>query len=151
MSPAVHMLTTLPIAAAAWTQGGWPGAAAALAGGVLIDVDHLADYWLDEGLRFKPAGMFAYYGAKREATLVVPFHSVELLALIAWLLPPQAGLPFAAAATLHLALDNTAMILWGRYKPWSAMLYLLAFRLALGFDKAAIDRLIRHPGQGAGP
>jgi hypothetical protein len=148
--PRFHILVTAPFAALAYRRLGPLGALGLAAGGVLVDLDHLADY-------------FWVRHHKERQHFLAPLHAWELVAaggaFLLWrrhalrsappgfalkqedapLLPP-AGRPAAqtllagllAGLALHLVQDVIAN------RPRHAGVYALLYRLRHGFDRDRI-------------
>lgn len=137
MSPGGHLLTTLAACAVSTALGGPPVLTAGLAaGGVLIDLDHVADYVLVERQRDLRAGAFLrYYLGGRARRTVLVLHSYELFAVLivaAWWLDALALWGYLLGGLLHLALD---LLFNGRYTPRSiGAFYALSYRAAHRFD-----------------
>lgn len=79
------------------------------AGGFLIDLDHVLDYYLHTGVNLKVANFFKYYSSLRFEYLTVIFHSFELLFLL-WLAIYAFGLgsfwvALAVGFSQHMILD----------------------------------------------
>jgi len=117
--PRWHILTTTPLAAVLWRRWGGPAALGAVAGGVLIDVDHLIDY--------------AWTRAKGEKShYLAPFHGWEVavaLTLFAGRSRAVAGL--AAGVWLHLVVDVIGN------RPKHPGVYSLLYRARHGFRREA--------------
>lgn len=100
-----------------------------IAGGILVDLDHLIDYHACYGRRFYlPEFLNTRYLVKSGKVYLV-LHSWELnfLVLCAAIVTNSPGLLlFFASFTLHLIIDNVQ-----RHNPW---FYLLSYRWAKGFD-----------------
>lgn len=103
-----------------------------LAAGVLIDIDHVFDYYLQEGVTLRLKDMYAWCDENKFKLIFLFFHSVELVALL-WLVIMRfrLGLFWAAAAvgfTQHLLLDII-------FNPIYSYSYFLSYRIARGFKK----------------
>lgn len=101
-----HIVLSLALAFIFYKMtGGWLWPVLAVAGGVLIDLDHLLDYFLYYGFKIDVRGFFLHKYIKR-GTVYSLFHSWELIAII-WLLGIVYDfcIPLAAGMTLHLATD----------------------------------------------
>jgi len=100
-----------------------------IAGGILVDLDHLIDYHACYGRRFYlPEFLNTRYLVKTGKVYLV-LHSWELnfLVLCAALFANSLGLLlFFASFTLHLIIDNVQ-----RRNPW---FYLLSYRWVKGFN-----------------
>jgi hypothetical protein len=127
--PRVHLVTTALALALLHRHLSWPERAAALATGVLVDLDHLIDLAL-------------YRRTGRRRWVVLPLHGWELVVGLlvagrgALAGPARAG---ALALLLHLLLDVTTN------RPARPALYSLLYRGRHGFRA---ERL--RPGQGDG-
>lgn len=89
MSPGGHLGTTvLAGCGAAMVTGSLPFTAGVVAGGFLIDLDHLADYLVIERQRdLRPGAFLHFYLEGRARRVVLILHAYELfglLGLIAW-------------------------------------------------------------------
>ena len=143
--PRIHLLTTLPLAVFAGRKWGPAAGAGALAGGLLIDADHLLDY--------------AWTRARNEKShYLAPLHSWELVLGLGWLgrkavqrarrrrVPDRwvgrerwVDAPLVAAALvggalgmgLHLAVDVVGN------RPDHPGVYSLLYRLRHGFRREA--------------
>lgn len=120
--PRIHGLTALLAVVALRDRLTWAERLAVLAGGVLVDADHLVDYGLR---RWAPA----------RAWLVLPLHGWEYVAGLA-LLARQRRRGFAGALALGLALHLTIDHLTNR--PDHPALYSVLFRLYNGFSGARL-------------
>ena len=125
MTPSGHLLLGGAIGAAVYgTTGSWPGALAALAAGVLPDLDHTLDYynWL---VRHRPHRIFYL------------FHSWEYLGILVLALVLLAGNPVVLGITLgyasHVASDY---LVSRRHVLW----YSLIFRAKRGFRRGDLQR-----------
>jgi hypothetical protein len=106
-------------------------AAAFWAAGTLIDVDHLVDYWREDGFNLNLPRFFAYFPGRGPRHLLLALHGWEwplsLGAVCAGLHAPAWAWAFAAGWLSHLALDQ-------RFNPHQAVpCYFFAYRLSLGF------------------
>src|SRR3989442_5997399 len=110
MSPGGHLMTAVLAAGAGLVlTGSAPLAAGIVAGGFLIDVDHLADYLIVERRReLTPAAFLRHYIEGHTRRVVLVLHSYELwlaLAALAWWLD-SAWLPgYLAGGAMHLGRD----------------------------------------------
>jgi len=124
---------------------GSPAAAAAFSvAGVLVDADHVPDYWRETGVNFRRQDFLDHFSVHQPRHLLVPLHGWEWpLALAAAAL--GLGLPgwvLAAAAGwfFHLCLDQ-------RYNPLGPYSYFFFYRWRVGFESQAIF----HPQGPAAP
>jgi len=136
MSPWGHFVAALPLAGGLYALGvSAPEAAAAMAAGVLVDVDHVADYlWLKKG-RFKIRSFYEEYREHLTGRLILIFHSWELAAVAVfafwlWSAPSWAWC-LAAGWVYHLLCDQATNRVGLRF-------YFLCFRAARGFRRSAL-------------
>lgn len=97
MMPPQHAAISLGVGLLGWWWSGKPAALpACLAVGVLIDLDHAADY--------------AWYAATGEHRLLLPLHGYELTLPLGWIsarwLGPKAASAVVASYLLHLVIDE---------------------------------------------
>jgi len=119
MSPGGHLVTTAATAAAVYAgTGSLELTAGLVAGGFLIDVDHVVDYvCFDRQRDLRPGTFLRYYNEAHFSRIVLLLHSYEmalLLAVIAWLANPVWLWGYLLGMALHLPLD---LIFNGRYEP----------------------------------
>ncbi|MDD2689876.1 MAG: hypothetical protein PHT41_06990 [Candidatus Omnitrophica bacterium] len=106
--------------------------------GILIDVDHVFDYYLQEGLSLRIRKIYIWFCDKKYRFVFIFFHSLELLFLL-WLIISifKLGIPwvaFAAGLTQHIVID----ILSNR--ELSTRSYLLSYRIIKGFKIKDLSR-----------
>lgn len=118
-----------------WLQS-LPLALLAMLFSILLDTDHLFDYWLANGfnLNFKEfirQTLGPDHYCRKSGKIFVPFHSWELLLLIlivAWAVNlSQLGTAFAAGFIPHLLWDQVTFA----RRP---LMYFFLYRLAKNFD-----------------
>src|SRR5881296_1615277 len=137
MSPGGHLMTAVLAAGAGLVlTGSAPLAAGIVAGGFLIDVDHLADYLIVERRReLTPAAFLRHYIEGHTRRVVLVLHSYELclaLAALAWWLDSAWLAGYLAGGAMHLVLD---IVFNGRFTPRNIFaFYSFGFRLAHDFD-----------------
>lgn len=106
-----------------------------LLSGVLLDLDHLADFFLLAGEPFTFKGFFSWCHDMRWKKIYLVLHSYELyllLLLAAWLFPSRALTGFLLGMGLHLLMDqagNKALHKW---------FYFLIFRYRSGFSSGVL-------------
>lgn len=110
-----------------------------LTAGILIDVDHILDYYIQEGVTLKLKNIYRWCSETRLRFLFIFFHSFELI-LLFWLAISKFGLgifwtAFAIGLTQHLLLDIF-------FNPLYSYSYLLSYRIFRGFKK---DYFFRKP------
>jgi len=109
-----------------------PAAAAFWAAGTLIDVDHVYDYWRDDGFNLDARRFFGYFYRRYPTYLLLAFHGWEWpLSLMAFAWGASAPLwvwALAAGWLGHLVLDH-------RFNPRQKPLcYFFAYRWSRGFN-----------------
>lgn len=128
-----HLAISLAGSGALWLAGAPAEAAGAfVVGGVLIDLDHLPEYWREQGLNLDLPRFFAFFPARGPRRLLLALHGWEWpLALWAccWALAaPAWGWTLGAGWLLHLLLDQ-------RYNAAQhPCCYSFAWRWGRGFD-----------------
>jgi hypothetical protein len=141
--PGGHLATTVALGAAGYAvTGSAELAAGCFARGFLIDLDHYLDYLTVEGQwrRPSPFEFLRYYFGHRYRRLVLPLHSLELMAALAALAvawPRGALLGYLLGALLHLALD--VLVNGQQILRQPLLFYSLTYRARLGFAR---ERLI---------
>jgi len=124
-----HFVLTSLLAAAVYFYTRRPAyAAAAILGGIFIDLDHFVDYFLRFGFRFSPKDLF-YGTALSSGKIYVPLHSWEIIFFILCLgifLRSGLLLVFFLGAAIHLGIDSLQ-----RKNP---RVYFLTYRLMKKFD-----------------
>jgi hypothetical protein len=146
MKTSVHVSTSAMLAAALYAYSrSVPEAASCLMSGVLIDLDHVVDFYLFSGERFSLANFFSWYAESRWQRITLIFHSYELfgiLCAIAYYLDSAVLRGIVWGAGLHLLLDQLGNPRTFRLSPW---FYLLGYRIAMGFrrDKLQISKPLR--------
>lgn len=106
-----HLALSLAGSGALWLAGVPAEAAAAFSvGGVLIDLDHLPEYWREQGFKLDLARFFAYFPSRGPRRLLLALHGWEwplgLLAAAWGLSAPAWVWTLAAGWLLHLCLDQ---------------------------------------------
>lgn len=109
-------------------------------GGILIDVDHLLDYYRQEGFNLKIKYFFGWCYKLKWNTLVVPLHSIELV-LILWfaIYVFDLGLfwlGFAIGFTQHMIFD----IIFNNKITNNSTFYFFIYRFVKGFRKEYLIR-----------
>jgi hypothetical protein len=99
-------------------------------GGVLIDLDHLPDYWIEKGFTLSLNELNRYFGGRDAKRLFLVLHAWEWNAAL-WVAWAGLGLPWwvaglAAGHLTHLALDQRHNLL----QPWA---YSFFARYRIGF------------------
>jgi hypothetical protein len=138
-----HVIISAAVLGAAYAVTRSTAFALAVAGGsLLLDIDHLFDYWLiDRQYSLNPVRFFRYYGDSFPLKRLLFFHSYEvlaLLAILAWLTDSPIMGGCTAGALIHLGADilpRSNSGLWQRIKRYS-----LLYRWHHGFDSSRLYR-----------
>jgi hypothetical protein len=131
-----HVSLSLPVAAGlSLATGRWEAGLAFAVGGVLVDLDHLPDYYMEKGVTFSLAQLNAHFAEHQARRLVLVMHAWEWNALT-WAAWALFGLPlwvaaFAAGWLAHLILDQRYNLL----QPWA---YWFFARYRIGFQAAPL-------------
>jgi hypothetical protein len=138
-----HLGTALPLAGVLYLASGDAAAAGAFAAAaVLIDVDHLVDYWRETGLNRDWARFFGYFEAREPRHSYLPLHAWEWPAILAVGAAVGAAPGWAwgwvGGMLAHLILDQ-------RYNRLHPSAYFFAHRYALGFESRCIYDDTRAP------
>ena len=133
-----HIAASLPLAAGVYlTTNSYSGAALAVAGSVLIDLDHLPDYLYFRGGWRGVKDFFDVHNNHRVPTALLFFHSWELvilLGLLAWFgLSPEWLKAVSLGMAYHLVLDR----IFNRTPPH---FYWIARRAWFSFDVKRLRR-----------
>jgi hypothetical protein len=143
MKPSVHVSVSCAAAAALWLlTGSVQSALWSLVGGVLIDLDHLYEYFIARRHWGSVRDFFDFFNDYQEQKVYVWFHSVELLlvligaALAGWAPGLTWGLAFGMLH--HLITDQL-----GNHVHWGG--YSLAYRIFIGFQCDRVFLPVRQP------
>lgn len=135
-----HIVTTLTISSIIYfIYNSFSVFIACLVGGILIDIDHLLDYYLHRGADLRLKNFFNWCYKNEWQTLILFFHSVELI-FIFWLIISIYDLGLfwiglAVGISQHIVLDivfNSEMI--------NVFSYFFLYRLVKGFSREYIMR-----------
>jgi hypothetical protein len=131
-----HIVTSAALAAGLYAvTRSWAISAACLLSGVLIDLDHLVDFYLFSGERFSVKTFFSWCLDTRWQRVAVFLHSYELYAIacvVAYIAPTSVLHGALWGVGLHLLLDQTVNGWKYRLSPW---FYLLSYRIAVRFRR----------------
>jgi len=139
MKPDKHITASLIISSAVYFYfKSWTAFFVSFLAGVFIDVDHLLDYFMQQGLTFKIARVYHWFSEHKYKYIWIFLHSIELMVIL-WvaIYVFKLGLFWIALAigfTQHLILDiffNRNFIYW--------YAYFLAYRFLKGFKRAYIS------------
>lgn len=131
-----HAALSLPGAALAYLASGEAlPAAAFMVGGVLIDLDHLVDYWRETGVNADWREFLGYFDARKPLHSFLPLHGWEwvlsFLALALSVGAPAWAWGLAGGVFCHLVLDHR----YNRLHPWA---YFFSFRWSVRFHPWSI-------------
>jgi len=135
--PAGHAIATLAISGLVYlTFRSTTAFFASLFAGILIDVDHILDYYLQRGVTLKIRKIYFWCAEKQFDFIFLFFHSFELVFLL-WSIISLFRLgifwfAFAIGITQHMVLD----ILFNR--SLNVYCYFLSFRIVKKFRKGNI-------------
>jgi hypothetical protein len=136
LGPLRHAAIGAATAAAVYALGGRAeGAGGAFLSGVLIDADHLLDYYLAEGTALDLESLSKGLYFRKAGRALVLLHGYEL-AILMWIVLRAAGRPrlgagICAGAMTHLLSDI-------RYYRFSLLAYSLIYRGMNGFRLGAM-------------
>lgn len=103
--------------------------------GVLIDLDHLIDFYLFSGEKFSRERFFSRCLEGRRERISLLFHSYErfgLLCVVAWCVDSAVVRGLLWGTGLHVAFDQIGSGRKYRLSPW---FYFLVYRIAVGFRR----------------
>ena len=131
-----HLALSAAGSAALYLATGDASAAAAFSvAGVLIDGDHVLDYWRETGFNLRRQAFLDFFSIGRPRHLLIPLHGWEwplALSVAGFALDGPLWVHAAAAGwLLHLALDQ-------RYNPLGPLSYSFFFRWRVGFDGESV-------------
>lgn len=136
MKATAHICASIAAGSAAYGLTGSPGiSVSCLLSGILLDVDHLLDFYLLAGERFTFKGFFSWCYELRWRKIYLVLHSYELyllLALAACLFPSQALTGVLLGMGLHLFMDQLGN------KGLNKWFYFMIFRYRSGFEYSAL-------------
>jgi hypothetical protein len=113
-------------------------AVSAFVSGILIDLDHLFDFFVFSGEKFSIKNFFSWCYQARWEKVTLLFHSYELyliLGIIAFLYPNDLLVGFVLGGGSHLILDQIGNRGYGFRFP---LFYFLTFRYSVGFQKSKL-------------
>lgn len=150
MSPTGHAVVSAGAAAVtAIALRSWSAGAACFLAGVLVDLDHYVDFWMNHGLVLSPRRFFefCYYGDS--PTFVDLLHGYEYIPPLLWLCTVpgmrDVGIGLTVGYSLHLLCDQ----LFNRHlHRWT---YFLAYRAFHRFDSKRIVLFNPFVGEAKGP
>ena len=131
-----HVALSLPVGLGLSLATGKPELGLAFAvGGILIDLDHLPDYWREKGFTLSLAKLNGHFSGRDPVRLFLVLHGWEFCALL-FALWAAFGLPswtaaLAAGWFFHLCLDHRYNLL----QPWA---YWFFARFRIGFKAAPL-------------
>tara|TARA_B100000315_G_C14484911_1_gene544710 strand:- start:268 stop:729 length:462 start_codon:yes stop_codon:yes gene_type:complete len=149
MNLSQHIKLTIPLAVICYLiTGSWKSFLGLFIGGILIDVDHLLEFWHDHGFNLRIRDFFQAADKGRQTRHYIVFHSYELaLALMVaayFGIYPSFFWAIATGILFHILLDYVNIIGRLRYKWYSFILFFFVFRAVFLFQRDKIDKVIRH-------
>ncbi|MBI4350366.1 MAG: hypothetical protein HY550_02900 [Elusimicrobia bacterium] len=136
MKAKAHVCASAAAGAAVWgSTGSAAMAVSCLASGILLDADHLLDFYLLAGEPFSVKGFVSWCDELRWEKIYLALHSYELyvlLVLAARLFPGEILYGVLLGMGLHLFMDQTGN------KPLNKWFYFMTFRYRSGFAKSAL-------------
>lgn len=111
---------------------------ASLLAGILIDIDHLLDYYLQRGFSLRMKNIYIWFCDKKYKFVFIFFHSLELILLL-WVAISVFKLgmlwvAFAIGLTQHIIIDIFSN------RELTSYAYLLSYRVIKGFKKKGLSR-----------
>lgn len=113
----------------------WTAAIACLVGGVLIDVDHLLDYFLaKKEIPFSYKKLLSFCAYDKAGRLFLVFHGIEYIFLLSgflWFYPNAMLIGFTLGVSLHLFCDQLI-------NPFHPFGYFIVFRMKKNFLRESV-------------
>lgn len=145
MKPQYHIAASAAAAGALywWTKSAAP-AAGCLGGGILLDLDHVADFLVFSGEKFTVPDFLSWCNDVRWKKVTLLLHSYELFAVFAVWTLARAGAETngglflhgaLAGAGLHMLMDQFGHNLVPRKRDVSPWFYFLTYRLLHDFSR----------------
>lgn len=149
MRLSVHIALTVPVAAIFYgITKSWCGSMGVFITGVLVDVDHLLEYWHDRGIKLNIPEFFKYGNSGINTRHFIVFHSYELLVILLLCMQISTLSYFffglATGLLLHLILDYINIMVHFKYRWYSFIIFSLIFRALFSFRRDRIDKILRH-------
>ena len=145
MKPSVHVYSSALLTAAVYAYSrSVPEAASCLVSGVLIDLDHVVDFYLFSEERFTLLNFFSWCNDTRWQRIVLVLHSYELfglLCVVSYYLDSAVLRGILWGAGLHLLLDQIGNTRTYGLSPW---FYLMGYRFAKGFRRDKLQVSSSH-------
>lgn len=109
--------------------------------GVLIDLDHLLDFFIFSKAKFSVKALFLYYREIKIDKLLLVFHSYELYAILlfaGYFIKNDIYIGILIGMGLHLILDQLGNRHLLNKSKSSAWFYFISYRYRLGFKKGKL-------------
>lgn len=135
-----HVIATLTVSSIIYfVFNSFSAFISSLIGGILIDIDHLLDYYLHRGFDLRVKNFFNWCYRNQWETLIIFFHSIELIFII-WLVISVFNLGIfwiglAIGLSQHIVLD-----ILGNSDMLNLFSYFFIYRFINGFRKEYIIR-----------
>lgn len=144
-----HIIATTPLAGLSFVFTKSLEASAGLVlGGILIDIDHLLEFWYDRGFSLNMRDFFSFGNNGAATHFFILLHSYEFFFL---LLAARRFMPvsffwegIAVGLAVHILLDYINIVARLQYKWYSFILFSFIFRLLFRFQRERMDRVLRH-------
>lgn len=149
MNLTTHIVTSAIYAGGIYSITSSPNlAATGFLSGVLIDVDHVIEYWYENGLDFSIKRFFSFCNSGKNSNFFIAFHSMEFICLIYLLFfalnIKLYGLIICLGLTMHLLLDYLNILVKFNYKLRSIIIFSFFYRLSRRFNRIKIDAETRN-------
>ena len=128
-----HLITTALVSGVFYlATKSWQPAIGLFIGGVLIDLDHLIEFWYDNGLSFNIPGFFAYSNKGINSRYFIFLHSYELL-IVLLLFAHYSSFPWFIYGIIigmagHIIIDYVNIVKNLRYRYNSFLIFSFIFR-----------------------
>ena len=137
MRPIHHIsISAVTSIAVAYGTRSWPASLVCFLSGILIDLDHLLDFWLaKKKIILSYQALWSFCGKEKDGRLYLIFHSYEIMAvgwlLYAYLQPSVIWLGLLVGMTVHLICDQI-------FNDFRAFSYFFIYRIKHRFKKEYI-------------
>ncbi len=146
-----HIISIVPVACLAYGETGSLAVIAGLVmGGILIDVDHVLEFWYDNRFSLNLSKFFSYCNSGINSRFFIFFHSYEIVIPLLILSHLGIGATLCQGIiigfSLHMVLDYVNILRKYNYRWYSFIIFSMIFRSFYKFNREAIDLVVRHPG-----
>lgn len=149
MKASIHVITTVPVSALSYGMTtSWKCAIGVLIVGILIDIDHVLEFWHDNRLSFDVQKFFKYGNSGVNTRQYVVFHSYEIIPFlfigIQFSIYPFFCWGMLIGLILHLFLDYINIVYKLNYRWYSFVIFSIFFRMVFKFRRDEIDQILQH-------